>query len=372
MVIISVPLRVARRFSLSEQDTRWSVMNRQQWRARFQLYLDAIQEEMRRSVPEKEPPLDPFYGMMAYHLGWRDESLRPIQGAAGKQIRPLLCLLACEVACERWRPALPAAAAVELLHNFTLIHDDIEDDVPLRRGRPAVWDLWGVPHAINVGDGLFVLARSALLRLREKGLPEGAVLEAVQILDRAILQICEGQYLDLAFEGHLDIDESDYLRMIDRKTAALLDAAVHLGTLIGGGKEETCAALRAYGRALGLAFQMQDDLLGVWGVEERTGKPAAADLWGRKLGLPTVHALAHASGEDRQALLRVYEGQQTVTEDDIAALLTALEGTASRSYVEQQAAVYHQQALSALAELPVGSAREGLYAITRTLLGRQE
>lgn len=338
---------------------------------RFRDRMEAIDAEMRSHLWAASPLLEPFYGMMAYHLGWRDADLRPADEPVGKRLRPLLCLLACEAVGGAWPLALPAAAAVELLHNFTLIHDDIEDHTPLRRGRPAVWSLWGVPQAINAGDGLFVLARMALLRLRSQPLPPEVVLEAVAQFDWAILRICEGQYLDLDFEGRLDVDEPSYLGMIARKTAALLETSLYLGALIGGGSEDLCASLRAYGRELGLAFQMQDDVLGVWGEQDRTGKPAAADVYGRKLGLPVIHALTGAKGNDRAVLEQVYGGSGAVHEEDVVAVRDVLERMGSRAYVEGRAAVHHDEALRALEGIAAGPAREALEHIARSLLGRQ-
>jgi geranylgeranyl diphosphate synthase type I len=314
--------------------------------------------------------LHPFYGMMAYHLGWQDAGFLPIAAPAGKRLRPLLCLLACQVT-GRWEPALPAAAALELVHNFTLIHDDIEDHSPLRRGRPAVWSVWGIPQAINAGDGLFIVARNALLRLRERGISPEVILDCVAVLDATILRICEGQYLDLAFERRLDVDEAAYTGMIARKTAALLEAAVHLGALVGGAPGEVTAALRAYGGALGLAFQVQDDLLGVWGEESRTGKPAAADVYGRKLGLPAVHALARANPADRALLVQVYGGTGPVTPEDAAAVLAAMAQAGTREHIEATAGRHHREALAALEAVPAGPARAALADIADSLLGRQ-
>lgn len=346
-------------------------MDNTSWFARWGDRLEAVESEMRGclAVPAA-PALAPFYGMMAYHLGWQEASGQPVVGPTGKRLRPLLCLLAAEVTAP-WERALPAAAAVELVHNFTLIHDDIEDNSPLRRGRPTVWSLWGIPQAINVGDGLFILARTALLRLGERGLPEDVVLQAVELLDRAILRICEGQFLDLAFERRIDVVEADYMEMIARKTAALLEAALGLGALVGGADGATAAALRSYGRSLGLAFQIQDDLLGVWGEEGTTGKPAAADIRGRKLGLPAVHTLGQASPQDRAVLARVYGGSGEVSAGEVAAVLGVLERTGTRAYVEGVAARHHREALSALAALPAGPAREALAEVAAALVGRQ-
>jgi geranylgeranyl diphosphate synthase type I len=338
---------------------------------RYRDRLEAVEAEMRACLPMPAGRLARFYGMMAYHLGWQDAAFRPAAARTGKRLRPLLCLLAAEAVGGDWQDALPAAAAVELLHNFTLIHDDIEDHSPLRRGRPTVWSIWGIPQAINVGDGLFVLARMALFRLRERGVGPETVLQAVALLDRAILHICEGQYLDLSFEGDTEVTEEAYTEMIAAKTAALIEVAVHLGGLVGGGSSDEISSLRRYGAALGLAFQVQDDLLGVWGKEEETGKPAAADLYSRKLGLPVVHALAHAPAKDRAALARLYQSQEPLDAKAAEWVLELLERAGSRRYTEAVAAAYHAQALAALEGLPDTSARRALAEIASLLVGRR-
>ncbi|MGC8873894.1 MAG: polyprenyl synthetase family protein [Chloroflexia bacterium] len=337
---------------------------------RYRDRLEAVEAEMRACFPEVAGRLAPFYGMMAYHLGWKDAAFRPVAGRTGKRLRPLLCLLATEAVGGTWQRALPAAAAVELLHNFTLIHDDIEDRSPLRRGRPTVWSVWGIPQAINAGDGLFVLARMALFRLREQGFSPETVLQAIALLDGAILRICEGQYLDLSFEGDTEVSEAAYAEMIAAKTAALIEVAMHLGALVGGGADREISALRRYATALGLAFQVQDDLLGVWGKEEETGKPAAADLYNRKLGLPVIHALAHAPAPERAELAQAYRGEAPLDARTVQRLLEILEGAGSRRYTEDVAAAYYARALAALADLPDSPARRALEEIASLLLGR--
>jgi len=345
-------------------------MDPQPWN-QYTAYLTAIDAEMREVLDRAVPAeLRPFYGMMAYHLGWQDTAFHLVEAPSGKRLRPLLCLLACQVT-SHWKVALPAAAAVELVHNFTLIHDDIQDHSPLRRGRPAVWSVWGIPQAINAGDGLFIIARNALLRLRARGVSPDVILDCISVLDETILCICEGQYLDLAFERRLDVDEEAYNGMIARKTAALLEAAVQLGALVGGASEEVTAALRAYGGALGLAFQVQDDLLGVWGEEDRTGKPAAADVYGRKLGLPAVHALAYASPADQERLAEVYGGTGPVTAADVAAVLAAMDRSGTQAYIEAVAGQHHRAALAALEGVPTGPAREALAGLAEALVGRE-
>ncbi|MCD6289682.1 MAG: polyprenyl synthetase family protein, partial [Anaerolineae bacterium] len=163
--------------------------------------LPLIDRALREALAYPDPALRAHYGMMAYHLGFVDAEFRPARADAGKRIRPLLCLLVTEAVGGSVEQAMPAAVALELLHNFSLIHDDVEDGSPMRRHRPSVWKLWGVPQAVNVGDGMFSLAHLALERLSERGVAPEVVLEALRVFDEVCRLLTEGQYLDLAFEA---------------------------------------------------------------------------------------------------------------------------------------------------------------------------
>ena len=206
----------------------------------FTRYLPALEATMRQAIPDAAP--EALYGMLRYHLGWVDTAFQPTAHKAGKRLRPIFLLLACEAqVCGTqsgdWQRALPAAAAIELLHNFTLIHDDIEDRDRTRRGRPTLWAIWGEPQAINAGDALFTLAYRSLFNLQTTGIPPETVLRAVNLYTDAILHITEGQHLDLSFEGENEVDEATYLTMIQGKTAMLLGLACELGGLLAGASE---------------------------------------------------------------------------------------------------------------------------------------
>ena len=172
-----------------------------------------IQAAMRAAFPEAEAQVAQFYRMQEYQLGWRDEQLAPAGFEAGKLLRPRLSLLACRVAHGDARQALPLAAGIQLIHDFSLIHDDIEDQSTTRRGRPTVWKLWGLAQGINTGDGMFVIAHLALHRMVQAGVLPEVVLEILRRFDETILTICEGQFLDLRYEGDLNITDADYLAM---------------------------------------------------------------------------------------------------------------------------------------------------------------
>lgn len=324
---------------------------------------------MRAAFPEAEARVARFYAMQQYQLGWRDEQLSPTDVDPGKLLRPQLTLLACRAAGGDPRQALPLAAGIQLIHDFSLIHDDIEDNSDLRRGRPTVWKLWGLSHGVNTGDGMFVVAHLALHRLSEVGVHPEVVLEVLRRFDETILTICEGQFLDLNFEGDLRISEADYLMMISCKTAALAAAAAGLGAIVGGADAPTAQALFDFGQNLGLAFQVQDDVLGIWGDPAVTGKPAAADLYRRKLSLPIIHALRAAAESD--TLARLYS-QAEVSDRDVGQLLDILAEAGARAYTEGVAASYHRQALAALDAAHGDTATLAeLRALAERLVGRQ-
>ena len=324
---------------------------------------------MRAAFPQAEERVEQFYAMQEYQLGWRDEQLRPADVDPGKLLRPQLTLLACRAAGGDPRQALPLAAGIQLIHDFSLIHDDIEDHSDTRRGRPTVWKQWGLAQGINAGDGMFVVAHLALHRLSETGVHPEVALEVLRRFDETILTICEGQFLDLSFEGDLRIGEADYLAMISRKTAALAAAAAGLGAIVGGAAATTAQALFDFGQNLGLAFQIQDDVLGIWGDPAVTGKPAAADLYRRKLSLPVIHALRTA--EQRDTLARIYS-QAEIGDLEVAQLLDILAEAGARGYTEDVAAFHHQQALAALdtAQGDTATLAE-LRALAKRLGGRQ-
>jgi len=333
--------------------------------------LPVVEAEMRAILSASEPILARHYGMMQYHMGWLDADLRPAEAATGKRLRPLLCLLACAAVGGDPGRAAPAAAGLELLHNFSLIHDDIEDDSPTRRHRPTLWKLFGMPMACNAGDGMFSLAHGAFHRLGRHGVPAAAVLEALRIFGEMCTALTEGQFLDMAFEARLDVTVDEYFAMIRGKTGALFTAAPQLGALIGGAPADAVEAYRDFGAGLGRAFQLQDDLLGIWGDEALTGKSAASDILSRKKSLPVVYALGHpVVGEQ---LRRLYAG---VPFDcaDLPLVLRLLDAAAARGYVEAQvreAIVEAQTALAAARPFAVSEAHQVLGELLDSLVNRR-
>ncbi len=322
--------------------------------ALLERYRTAIEQSVRLFLESKP---DGLYAMLRYHFGWMERDGRPAAHALGKAVRPTLCLLACEAVGGAWERALPAAAALELLHNFSLIHDDIQDGDQQRHHRPTVWALWGQAQAINAGDAAFALSGVAVEGLREQGYPTEMVLAIWQLLNTAALRLVEGQYLDLAFEQRLDVTVDEYLAMIARKTGALIEVAVQVGALLGGADTGLVSQLRWYGRALGLAFQIGDDLLGIWGTPDETGKAVAADLRRRKKSLPVIYALQHSSPDDKAVLAALYQRSESapLSEAEVAAALSVLERTRAQEQSRDLLADQCSRAMLALerAHLPV-------------------
>ena len=299
--------------------------------------------------------------MLAYHLGWEGEGAGV--EAQGKRIRPLLTLLSAAALGADWKKALPAAAGVELLHNFSLIHDDIQDQSPARRGRPTVWVKWGMPQAINAGDLMFTLAFQSLLKLA----PVETALAATQTLSQVCIQLTEGQYLDIAYEISKAPPLASYWLMIGGKTAALLAACCELGALAAQAGPNQCLAMHNFGFSLGLAFQVEDDWLGIWGEPSLTGKSVESDLVSGKKTLPVVYALS----QNKTFARRWHFGPVTAQEVPGLAALLADEGAAE--YTQKEAQRLTGQAILAIEA--AGCSREGetyLKDFTGELLHRRK
>lgn len=320
---------------MKEDDTIEGILRR---------YRRELNSELRAIVGESALPL---YQMLRYHLAWIDEQGNPREGSGGKALRPMLCLLACEAVGGDYRLALPVAGALELIHNFSLIHDDIEDKGEERHRQPTVWKIWGEPQAINAGDAMHVLAHLALWRMEKLGIPLLKVVQAGRLLDQACLLLCEGQYMDLSYESRLDIGVRAYLDMIVRKTATLIECSLHEGALLGCDDDWVIQRFRAFGRKLGLAFQIRDDILGIWGKSEQTGKSAASDIQTKKKSLPIIYAFEMATGNTRERLLELYH-KPSIEEAGISEVLGILNSLGTESRAQELASQFLTEALAEL------------------------
>lgn len=327
--------------------------------------LNALEQEMRLVLKATDTQPDVFHGMMHYHMGWVDADLQPTQVHSGKRIRPILCLLVCQAAGGDWQQAVPAAAAIEILHNFSLIHDDIEDASPTRRGRATVWKLWGTEQAINSGDAMFAMAHLALSRLTKRNVDAAIIVEALRRFDETCLRLTQGQHADMDFEKRDEVTVDEYIEMITGKTAVLVSYAAAVGALIAGADRTAVNDYAQYGLKLGLAFQVIDDILGIWGDEVRTGKSTATDIITRKKTLPVLDGLAKS-----EALHRLYH---TATPDNtfVTQVISLLDEVGSHDIAVSKAAEYSNSALQHLqAAQPTGEAAQALDQLTDMLLQR--
>lgn len=333
----------------------------------FKRYLPALEAEMSALLHPPDPLYAGLFGMLGYHLGWSDESFRPCKLETGKRIRPVLCLLTCEACGGEWEQALPAGAAIELMHNFTLIHDDIEDGDTMRRGRPTVWSIWGEAQGINAGDALFAISQLAIARLRERGVGAATVVAAFELFNATCLDITCGQYLDIGFESRDDVSIAEYLVMVQGKTARLMSCACLLGALVAEAAEEQQEQLRLFGLHTGLAFQMYDDILGIWGDPSVTGKPVGADIARGKKSLPILYSLAR-SEELGELMAR---GQ--LSPDEVRRATELIQETGGREYTEQLALEHHTLAIAALDKANLREpAFTALRELAQALLGRNK
>lgn len=329
-----------------------------------QVMLNATEDELRQAVTQgHRQELNELFAMMAYHMGWEGEGAGA--EARGKRIRPLLVCLTCAAAGGKWENSLPAAAAVELIHNFSLIHDDIEDNSQLRRGRPTVWKKWGIPQAINTGDALFTLAHLTIFGL-EATCSVQTAYRAAAILQQTCMELTQGQYMDIAYESQKELSIESYWLMVSGKTSALLAACTELGGLVAGCSPEEQQSYHEFGHALGLAFQAQDDYLGIWGDAELTGKSIESDLVTGKKSLPILYGL-HQKGIFSERWL-----QKPILPEDAPALAQLLEEEGAKSYTQEAADLLTRDALQSLkAAHPKGKAGKALKTLALRLLQRQ-
>ncbi|MGO4461166.1 family 2 encapsulin nanocompartment cargo protein polyprenyl transferase [Streptomyces sp. M-16] len=336
---------------------------------------ETVNPELRRTV-ESLP--GPMRRVAMYHFGWEDEEGRPTDGGAGKAIRPALVLASAQalggpLAGEPGEPGEPgdpagrgavrAAVAVELAHNFTLLHDDVIDKDVRRRGRPTAWTVFGIPDAIITGDAVMALA----LRLFAED-PHPAAAAASARLAACVIELCAGQQADCAFERRPDVALDECLAMATAKTGALLGCACALGALYAGAGPEEVEAMDAFGREAGLAFQLIDDLIGIWGDPGHTGKPAGADLLARKKSLPVVAALTSGTRAGAE-LADLYAGP--MAGDDVRAAARAVERAGGRDWAQAHAADRMGRAVQELSRaVPDLAAAGGLLALAEFVTRR--
>lgn len=326
-----------------------------------QIMLTSVENYMQRVVQKLEnPDYAGLYQMLAYHMGWQNEGGTDTRG---KRIRPLVVLLVCAACGSNWEKALPAAAAVELLHNFSLIHDDIEDNSSTRRGRPTVWVRWGIPQALNAGDTQFTLAHLSLLEMQ--GVSPAALVQSARLLQETCLALTQGQYLDISFETRDDVSIAEYWSMIKGKTASLLAGCCGLGAIAGGATPNQYEAYVQFGEKVGLAFQALDDILGIWGDAALIGKSNESDLISGKKSLPILYGLS----QNKEFAYRWRQGP--IQPQQLSEVIKMLEKTGAREYTKDAADRLTQEAMQALKLAgPSGKAGVALRNLAGNLLNR--
>ena len=285
----------------------------------------------------------------------------------GKRLRPLLLLLSCEAFSGSHKVALDAAAAVEVFHNFTLLHDDIMDHSPMRRGKPSVAARWGENVAILSGDAMLITAYRLLC-----GTPAPMLGRVMEVFNTMAVGVCEGQQYDMDFETRQKVSVVEYMRMIELKTSVLLAGSAMIGALIGGASESDARKLYKYAIELGLAFQLQDDLLDSYG-DERLGKPIGGDILEGKKTFLMITAMSHASEEEREVLRNTHLDPTLSREEKIARVRAVYDKLEIPHLTEQQIALRFERALAQLTTLDLPEERTaGLREFAESLMGRKK
>ena len=302
----------------------------------FSRYQDRIDDALRAELVGLEPDI---YDIHRYYMGWQEIDGSDSNSTGGKRMRPTLALLAADAVGGDLGRATPIAVALEYVHNFSLIHDDLEDMDRVRHHRPTVWAVWGEPAAIVSGNAMLKIADTAAWKLRSVGVEESVALEAEAVLTSHYLKMMEGQYLDISFETEESVSVDQYLDMIERKTGALIEASIYLGGLVAprsGPDRQKATALKAIGHDLGRIFQIRDDVLGVWGGVE-TGKPVGADIKRKKKALPAVHALSRSTGANADRLKEIFRNEGDLEIEDVHVVLEVMEDLGTQAYCQSMA-----------------------------------
>lgn len=320
---------------------------------KYQKYFDTIESELLKIEYAASP--DGLYAPVRYELS-----------LGGKRVRPLLALLACELFGRDCRHALNAAVGLEIFHNFTLLHDDVMDKADVRRGKPTVHKVWDENRAILSGDAMEIIAFRYIARTEAPH--TGAVIDWFL---KTALEICEGQQLDMEFESRGDVTEEEYIEMIRLKTAVLLGGALKIGAIIGGANEADAGLMYRFGESLGLAFQLQDDWLDVYGDPARFGKKIGGDILNNKKTYMLINAHRRADGADAEELSRWLTATQYNPAEKIAAVTALYNRVGAGELCLQQVDAYSRRAIEALQQVGVDdAAKQPLYDLSTTLMKR--
>ena len=293
-----------------------------------------------------------------------------IINAGGKRLRPFLTIKSCEAAGGKKKDAIPFAAALEILHNFTLVHDDVMDHDELRRGKPTVHAIYGEPMAILAGDLLFSKVYQSVLDYAPAQMSSDDVVMALQKMTDAIIVLCEGQALDVSFPKATDVSEDDYIFMIGAKTSALFKACAEVGAIVACGTSETIKSLGSFAWDAGIAFQIVDDILGITADESKLGKPVGSDIREGKKTIIMIHALKNANDEQRAVLMKAMKGEES-THDEIDSAVQVLTELGSIDYAKREAAKYLENAVKSIENLEDTAAKKQLIDLVNYFVQRE-
>ena len=318
--------------------------------SKYAEYQQAVAQELREVFEGRQGFL---YELLRYHLGWVNQQGQPLPGGPALHFQGAVALAACEALAGDFSPSLPAAAGVELVHNFTLVHGEVQAGRAEDTTRPSIWWVWGPSQAINAGDGLHALGRTTIMRLAQRGAPSERVLQAVESLDRACLTLCEGQYMDLEFQDRMMVSSGAYLDMVDRKAGALSGCAAESGALAAGADGPVCGLFREMGRKLGSAWQIARDIDDLWG--EHGDGVTPSNILNKKKSLPLIHTLEQAGVGVKRELGAIYM-KRVLEPDDARRLIEILDDSGARAASEAQAAGLVEEGLAAVEQaIPTGS-----------------
>lgn len=298
------------------------------------------------------------------------DASRHLVMAGGKRLRPFLTIKSCEIVGGNASDAIPFAAAFEILHNFTLIHDDVMDNDAMRRGAPTVHTKWGIPMAIAAGDLLFAKVFEAMTLYAPKGMNAKRIKNCIEIASTATTELCEGQVLDISFPNTSEVTEDDYITMVGGKTSALFRACAEVGAIAGGGKKRQIKAMGQFAWDAGIAFQLMDDYLGATADEKTLGKPVGSDLREGKKTLIIIHALRKAKPRQKEKILAVL-GNPSATKQEIDETNNLLKEIGSIDYTLKKADRYITTAKRHINVLPDSEAKSDLLALIYYFTNRQ-
>jgi len=335
---------------------------------RFEKYTPQVDAEIKK-ILAKQPRYE-MYAMMEYFFGYRNEELKKINNYGGKHFRSGISLLLADF-YKTSKKTIEAATAIEIFHNFTLIHDDIADCDPIRRGRPSVWKLWGINHGINTGDAQLVLANLELISGQKNY--KKSTGNVIEYLNQRFLEVAEGQFLDFNLADNSiqdkNVNADSYLKMITKKSGVLVGASARVAGMIAGLGEKECSHLWEYGVNLGIAYQLHDDLASIWGNIEETGKVEEKDIEERKKTLPIIYAFSQLSQSKRKKFIEIYDQKENLSHDQISEIKNMLSEEDAHEYVWKQIQKYLEKSKNAIDSLSIKTTeKELLHQINSALI----